>query len=80
MFSIHSYLFGFLLYVAMATIISIAVDTVLSLIAPHIFRVLNGDRALNYYPENDTKNSQLYAKYKALGDFNPNVISGGRMA
>ena len=33
-----------------------------------------------YYPVNDTKNSQLYAKYKALTDSKPNVIFGGRLA
>ena len=33
-----------------------------------------------YYPVNDTKNSQLYAKYKVLTDSKPNVIFGGRLA
>ena len=33
-----------------------------------------------YYPVNDEKNSELYAKYKALADAECNVIFGGRLA
>lgn len=33
-----------------------------------------------YYPVNDRKNSDLYAKYKALADKEENVIFGGRLA
>ncbi|MCQ2238177.1 MAG: UDP-galactopyranose mutase [Bacteroidaceae bacterium] len=33
-----------------------------------------------YYPVNDEKNSQLYAKYKELADKEENVIFGGRLA
>ena len=33
-----------------------------------------------YYPVNDMKNSDLYAKYKALADKEENVIFGGRLA
>ncbi len=33
-----------------------------------------------YYPINDEKNTELYAKYKALADKTPNVIFGGRLA
>ena len=32
-----------------------------------------------YYPVNDDKNSEVYAKYKALADETPNVIFGGRL-
>ncbi len=32
-----------------------------------------------YYPENDEKNSALYAKYKELGDKEENVLFGGRL-
>ena len=32
-----------------------------------------------YYPVNDEKNGQLYAKYKELADNEPNVIFGGRL-
>lgn len=33
-----------------------------------------------YYPVNDEKNSNLYAKYKFLADHEPNTIFGGRLA
>ncbi|MGI6243835.1 MAG: UDP-galactopyranose mutase [Prevotella sp.] len=33
-----------------------------------------------YYPVNDKRNSELYAKYKALADREENVIFGGRLA
>lgn len=33
-----------------------------------------------YYPVNDDKNGDLYAKYKALADRETNVIFGGRLA
>ena len=33
-----------------------------------------------YYPVNDDRNSELYAKYKALADTEKNVIFGGRLA
>ena len=33
-----------------------------------------------YYPVNDQKNSELYAKYKELADAEPNVLFGGRLA
>lgn len=33
-----------------------------------------------YYPINDQRNNELYAKYKALADNLPNVIFGGRLA
>ena len=33
-----------------------------------------------YYPVNDKKNSELYAKYKELADKEENVIFGGRLA
>ncbi|WGE65250.1 UDP-galactopyranose mutase [Actinobacillus equuli] len=33
-----------------------------------------------YYPINDARNNELYAKYKALADGTPNVIFGGRLA
>ena len=33
-----------------------------------------------YYPVNDDKNTELYQKYKALADCEPNVIFGGRLA
>lgn len=33
-----------------------------------------------YYPVNDNRNSDLYAKYKALADKEENVIFGGRLA
>lgn len=33
-----------------------------------------------YYPVNDAKNGALYVKYKELGDAEPNVIFGGRLA
>ena len=33
-----------------------------------------------YYPVNDNRNSDLYAKYKALADQEENVIFGGRLA
>jgi UDP-galactopyranose mutase len=33
-----------------------------------------------YYPVNDTKNNDLYQKYKALADQEKNVIFGGRLA
>jgi len=33
-----------------------------------------------YYPVNDTKNSDLYAQYKALADAQQKVIFGGRLA
>ena len=36
-----------------------------------------GDEA--YYPINDLKNSELYAKYKALADSLPNIYFGGRL-
>lgn len=32
-----------------------------------------------YYPVNDTKNSELYTKYKELADKDSNVIFGGRL-
>jgi UDP-galactopyranose mutase len=32
-----------------------------------------------YYPMNDNRNNELYAKYKALGDEEDNVIFGGRL-
>ncbi|MDY3250495.1 MAG: UDP-galactopyranose mutase [Candidatus Choladocola sp.] len=32
-----------------------------------------------YYPMNDTKNNELYKKYKELADKTPNVIFGGRL-
>ena len=32
-----------------------------------------------YYPVNDTKNSALYAKYKALADKEQNILFGGRL-
>ena len=32
-----------------------------------------------YYPVNDEKNSELYKKYKALADKEPNIIFGGRL-
>lgn len=32
-----------------------------------------------YYPVNDAKNGALYAKYKELGEAEPNVIFGGRL-
>ena len=34
----------------------------------------------SYYPVNDNRNSDLYAKYKALADQEENVIFGGRLA
>jgi len=37
-----------------------------------------GDEA--YYPVNDAKNGELYARYKALADAEENVIFGGRLA
>jgi len=33
-----------------------------------------------FYPVNDAKNTELYAKYKALADNEANVIFGGRLA
>lgn len=33
-----------------------------------------------FYPVNDTKNQELYARYKALADKEPNIIFGGRLA
>lgn len=33
-----------------------------------------------YYPVNDSRNGELYAKYKALADKEENVIFGGRLA
>ena len=33
-----------------------------------------------FYPVNDSKNSELYQKYKELADSEPNVIFGGRLA
>ncbi len=33
-----------------------------------------------YYPVNDARNTELYARYKALADAEPNVIFGGRLA
>ena len=33
-----------------------------------------------YYPVNDDRNTELYQKYKALADSEPNVIFGGRLA
>lgn len=33
-----------------------------------------------YYPVNDDKNTELYQRYKALADCEPNVIFGGRLA
>ena len=33
-----------------------------------------------YYPVNDDKNSELYAKYKALADAQEKVVFGGRLA
>lgn len=33
-----------------------------------------------YYPVNDSRNSELYAQYKALADKEENVIFGGRLA
>lgn len=33
-----------------------------------------------YYPVNDEKNGQLYARYKELAEQKPNVIFGGRLA
>ena len=33
-----------------------------------------------YYPVNDSKNNELYLKYKALADKEENVIFGGRLA
>lgn len=33
-----------------------------------------------YYPVNDSRNSELYARYKALADKEKNVIFGGRLA
>lgn len=33
-----------------------------------------------YYPVNDQVNTELYLKYKALADAEPNVIFGGRLA
>ncbi len=34
----------------------------------------------SYYPVNDARNAELYAKYKALADKETNVIFGGRLA
>lgn len=34
----------------------------------------------SYYPVNDSRNSELYARYKALADKEGNVIFGGRLA
>ncbi|TRB50823.1 UDP-galactopyranose mutase, partial [Mannheimia haemolytica] len=33
-----------------------------------------------YYPINDARNNELYAKYKVLADEKSNVIFGGRLA
>lgn len=33
-----------------------------------------------YYPVNDTKNTELYLKYKELAEQEPNVLFGGRLA
>lgn len=33
-----------------------------------------------YYPVNDAKNAALYSKYKELGEAEPNMIFGGRLA
>lgn len=33
-----------------------------------------------YYPINDSRNSKLYKKYKALAEYKKNVIFGGRLA
>lgn len=33
-----------------------------------------------YYPVNDTRNMELYARYKALADMQENIIFGGRLA
>ena len=33
-----------------------------------------------YYPVNDARNMELYARYKALADKGVNVICGGRLA
>lgn len=33
-----------------------------------------------YYPVNDTRNSELYARYKKLADAKENVLFGGRLA
>ena len=33
-----------------------------------------------YYPVNDTKNNELYLKYKALAAEEENVVFGGRLA
>ena len=33
-----------------------------------------------YYPVNDSKNQELFVKYKALADEEKNVIFGGRLA
>lgn len=33
-----------------------------------------------FYPVNDAKNQDIYAKYKTLSDSEPNVIFGGRLA
>ena len=33
-----------------------------------------------FYPVNDSRNNDLYAKYKTLADAEPNVIFGGRLA
>ena len=32
-----------------------------------------------YYPVNDQVNGELYGKYKALADQEPNIIFGGRL-
>ena len=32
-----------------------------------------------YYPVNDEKNGQMYAKYAALASAEPNVLFGGRL-
>lgn len=34
----------------------------------------------SYYPVNDSRNSELYARYKALADKEENMIFGGRLA
>lgn len=34
----------------------------------------------SYYPVNDSRNNELYARYKALADKEENVIFGGRLA
>ena len=34
----------------------------------------------SFYPVNDSRNSQLYAQYKALADAEESVIFGGRLA